>query len=332
MMKYVGISSTVPIEILMAAGYTPVDLNNAFITSANPEKYINVAERAGFPLNSCAWIKGIYGVVMQGGLDKIICVTTGDCSNTVMLMEVLKMRKPDVLSFAFPDKPDRRLMNSALKKLAAEFGTTVEAAEKVREQLAGVRQLVTKLDEMTWKDNKVTGFENHYWLVSSSDFNSDINVFRSQVQALLEEASNREAYPKTLRIAYIGVPPVFARELYPYLEANGAHVVYNEIQRQFTMPADGISLAEQYTKYTYPYSIYGRLKDIKAETKRRRVDGIIHYIQAFCHRGIGDIIFRESLDLPVLTIEGNQEFLLTQHSRTRIEAFLDMIKRWKRNK
>jgi len=32
-MKTIGITTTVPIEILMAAGYKPVDLNNLFIGS-----------------------------------------------------------------------------------------------------------------------------------------------------------------------------------------------------------------------------------------------------------------------------------------------------------
>ena len=93
------------------------------------------------------------------------------------------------------------------------------------------------------------------------------------------------------------------------------------------MPEPGNSLAEQYCNYTYPYSIYKRLEDITTELKRRRVDGIIHYVQAFCHRGIGDIIFRDTLDRPMLTLEGNDDFSLTHHIKTRLEAFLDMLKR-----
>ncbi|GAI09778.1 unnamed protein product, partial [marine sediment metagenome] len=31
-MKKIGITTTVPVEILLAAGYQPVDLNNVFIT------------------------------------------------------------------------------------------------------------------------------------------------------------------------------------------------------------------------------------------------------------------------------------------------------------
>jgi len=87
----IGITTTVPIEILIAAGYKPVDLNNVFITDRRPERLVNIAEKAGFPLNCCSWIKGIYGVCMDYGIDTILCVTTGDCSNTIMLMEVLKL-------------------------------------------------------------------------------------------------------------------------------------------------------------------------------------------------------------------------------------------------
>ena len=68
-----------------------------------------------------------------------------------------------------------------------------------------------------------------------------------------------------------------------------------------------------------------RVEDINAELNLRQVDGVIHYIQAFCHRGIGDIIFRDVLKIPMLTLEGDDDFYLTQHIKTRIEAFLDML-------
>jgi benzoyl-CoA reductase/2-hydroxyglutaryl-CoA dehydratase subunit BcrC/BadD/HgdB len=102
-------------------------------------------------------------------------------------------------------------------------------------------------------------------------------------------------------------------------------VVYNEIQRQFAMPSGSATLAQQYTDYTYPYSIEGRLRDIENEVKTRRIDGIIHYVQAFCHRAIGDIVFRSRLHVPILTIEGNADFTLSQHLKTRLEAFIDML-------
>ena len=331
-MKKIGITTTVPIEILLAAGYQPVDLNNVFITDPSPERLINIAERAGFPLNCCSWIKGIYGVCMDYGIDTILCVTTGDCSNTIMLMEVLKLKGLRVIPFAYPDQPDIQRMQYALETLAETLGTTLEDANRVRDELKSSRHLALKLDRLTWGQGLVSSWENHLWLVSTSDFNQDYHKYYHQLQKLLAECHQRQSYPTDwLRLAYIGVPSVYGQDLYRYLESNRARVVFNEIQRQFAMPKPGKSLAEQYSNYTYPYSIYQRLKDITTELERRQVDGVIHYVQAFCHRGIGDIIFRDGLKLPILTLEGNDDFLLTTHIKTRIEAFLDMVERSRQN-
>jgi benzoyl-CoA reductase/2-hydroxyglutaryl-CoA dehydratase subunit BcrC/BadD/HgdB len=330
-MKRIGITTTVPIEILLAAGYQPVDLNNVFISDDKPERLVAIAEKAGFPLNCCSWIKGIYGVCMEQNIDTVLCVTTGDCSNTVMLMEVLKLKGVKTIPFAYPPKPDPTQMQRSLEELAKTFNTTLDAANKVKEQLKPCRELALKLDELTWGEGRLSGYENHLWLVSASDFNQDYNRYRQELEALIDQCLTRKPYPSDyLRIAYLGVPSVYGRDLYNYLEENGARVVFNEIQRQFAMPHPSHSLAEQYSHYTYPYSIYDRLKDIEAELKKRRVDGVIHYVQAFCHRGIGDIIFRDAIKLPILTLEGNDDFLLTQHLKTRVEAFIDMLQRSRR--
>ena len=81
-MKKMGITTTVPIEVLLAAGYQPVDLNNVLVADPDPGRLITIAERAGFPLNCCSWIKGIYGVCLDYGIEDVLCVTSGDCSNT----------------------------------------------------------------------------------------------------------------------------------------------------------------------------------------------------------------------------------------------------------
>ncbi|HUT96653.1 MAG TPA: 2-hydroxyacyl-CoA dehydratase, partial [Dehalococcoidales bacterium] len=320
-MKKIGITTTVPTEVLLAAGCQPVDLNNIFITDPNPERLVSIAEKDGFPLNCCSWIKGIYGVCIEQKVDTVLCVTTGDCSNTVMLMEVLKLKGIKTIPFAYPDHPDSTLMQRSLEALAKTLKTTLSAADRVGEQLKPCRQLALKLDELTWKEGVVSGYENHLWLVSASDFNRDYNSYRQELEELIKQCLKRRPYSSDYhRIAYIGVPSVYGKDLYNFLENNGARVVFNEIQRQFAMPRPTPSLAEQYTGYTYPYSIYDRLEDITAELKKRRVDGVIHYVQAFCHRGIGDIIFRDAIKLPMLTLEGNDDFHLNQHIKTRVEA------------
>ncbi|MCJ7604649.1 MAG: 2-hydroxyacyl-CoA dehydratase [Dehalococcoidales bacterium] len=327
-MKTIGITTTVPLEILIAAGYRPVDLNNILVSDPEPGRLITIAERAGFPLNCCSWIKGIYGACLEYGINDVLCVTGGDCSNTSMLMETLKLRGLNTVPFAFPDTLDRGRMTGVIKQMATDFGTSLWAAEEAKNGMKSAREAVRQLDEMTWRENTVSGWENHLWLVSSSDFNGDIKQYEADVRELIGKCQGRQPYPADeIRLAYIGVPSVFARELYPFIEQHGARVVFNEVQRQFTMPEPGNTLAEQYTSYTYPYSISERLADITAEIERRRIDGVIHYVQAFCHRGIGDIVFREKLDRPILTLEGNADFFLNNHLQTRLEAFLDMIER-----
>jgi benzoyl-CoA reductase/2-hydroxyglutaryl-CoA dehydratase subunit BcrC/BadD/HgdB len=330
MMKKIGITTTVPIEVLLAAGWHPLDLNNVLIADPDPARLVSIAERAGFPLNCCAWIKGIYGVCLDAGIEDVICVTGGDCSNTLMLMETLKLRGRRAVPFAFPARPDPAAVRPALEDLAASLGTTLAKAEAVRDELRPARDLAVGIDEATWRENRASGWENHLWLVSASDFNGDPGRYVQELGALLEACATREPFPDDeTRLAFIGVPAVYARELYPFIERNGGRVVFNEVQRQFAMPGPAADLAAQYAAYTYPYSIHGRLHDITAEVRRRRVEGIIHYVQAFCHRGIGDIIFREELGLPVLTLEGNADFFLNAHNRTRVEAFLDMLQRRK---
>jgi benzoyl-CoA reductase/2-hydroxyglutaryl-CoA dehydratase subunit BcrC/BadD/HgdB len=326
----IGITTTVPVEILLAAGANPIDLNNIFISDPNPERLVRLAERHGFPLNTCTWIKGIYGICLEQHIDTVIGVTTGDCSNTLMLMEVLKIKGVKTIPFAYPAAPDTSEMQKALKALAEHFGTNLKQAEEIRRNLQPARNLAQELDRLTWQENQASGLENHYWLVSSSDFNQNAGKYADDLQKLTDECHTREPYPnKMLRLAFCGVPPVFARELYPFLEEYGGHVVFNEIQRQFAMPFSASSLAEQYTRYTYPYSIEERMRDIGDECRKREVDGIIHYVQAFCHRAIGDIVFRHYLKYPILTVEGNTEFGLSQHLKTRLEAYLDMLRQIK---
>lgn len=325
-MKRIGITTTVPVEVILAAGAVPIDLNNLFISDTDPASLITIAEKAGFPLNTCAWIKGIYGATLKHGIESVICVTGGDCSNTLMLMEVLRHKGVQTIPFAYPPIPDSNEMTAAIDRLAMDLGVTRQAVEQVRRDLLPTRKLTAELDRLTWAENRVSGKENHFWLVSASDFNSDVGVFTEQLGAVIQKAAIRDPYPADeIRLGLVGVPPVYASQLYPFLERFGGRVVFNEVQRQFAMPYDVADLAEQYTRYTYPYATEQRIGDIKTAINQRNLDGIIHYVQSFCHRAIGDILIRFELGVPILTIEGNMDFGLSQHLKTRLEAFLDML-------
>ena len=122
----------------------------------------------------------------------------------------------------------------------------------------------------------------------------------------------------------IGVPPIVS-DLYDFIESKNVSVVFNEVQRQFAMTEPSENLYEQYSKFTYPYSTYNRINDIKKQIKKRKITGIIHYTQTFCHRQIESILFREKLPVPVLTIEADKPGMLEAQTKTRIEAFIEQV-------
>ena len=325
-MKKIGITTTVPVEVLMAAGYTPVDLNNLFITSDDYSKYIDIAERDGFPKSLCAWIKGIYGACIENGIDEIIGVTEGDCSNTKSLLEVLKLRGIKIHQFSFPHSHKKEDIETEVRRFMDRFGVNIEQVEDMRKKLGSIRDLAEKIDHLTYSCGKATGFENHLYQVSLSDFDGDTALFEKTLQEAVYDISLRQADHKKLRLGYIGVPPMTG-DIYEFVEKFHAGFVYNEVQREFAFPRAKYAndIFSQYYDYTYPYDMDFRLVDIKKQISERNIDAIIHYTQAFCHRAVEDMVLKQKLDIPILNIEGDKLNSLDSRTKLRIEAFLDML-------
>lgn len=319
-------TTTVPVEAIYAAGMIPVDLNNIFITHENPQGLVEEAEVAGYPRNLCAWIKGIYATTLRNeDIRTIVAVTQGDCSNTHALMETLEMAGVKVIPFAFPFDRDYDLLKLQMEKLVEALGTTWQEVCRTKERLDQVRRKVHEIDRLTWQGDKVSGWDNHLFQVSCSDFDGDPEQFAKRADAYLGELPYKEPIKAKLRLAYIGVPPI-VDDLYDYLEERDARVVFNEVQRQFTMPFAIQDIVEQYRAYSYPYGIFYRLEDISRELERRQVDGVIHYAQSFCYRQIEDLIVRKKLKYPILTLEGDKPSKLDARTRMRLDAFLDMLR------
>ena len=154
--------------------------------------------------------------------------------------------------------------------------------------------------------------------------NGNIDGFEAELDEFLDKIRIRKPLRDRLRLAYIGVPPII-EGLYPFLESKGARVVFNETQRQFSMPYGISDLVEQYRSYTYPYDIFTRLADIAIELEKRRVDAVVHYVQSFCFRQIEDMVIRQTLRLPVLTLEGDKPASVDARTGIRIESFLEMV-------
>jgi benzoyl-CoA reductase/2-hydroxyglutaryl-CoA dehydratase subunit BcrC/BadD/HgdB len=319
-----GFTTTIPLEILLAAGRVPVDLNNLFIAGGRSLELIDAAEAHGFPRNICGWIKGIYGAVIESGIRELVAVTEGDCSNTRALMEVLSLHGVTTVPFAYPHDRNPQALQEEIERMMAHFGVDWDEVNRAGESLENVRKKIAEIDRLTWEDGLVSGEENHYFQVASSDMNGSPKAFEAEVDRFLREISSRTPYQDSIRLAYVGVPPIID-DLYPFLESHGARVVFNETQRQFSMPYGIRDLVERYRAYTYPYDIFFRLADIRQELEKRKIDGVIHYVQSFCFRQIEDMVVRRQLSLPILTLEGDKPGPLDARTKIRIESFLELL-------
>jgi benzoyl-CoA reductase/2-hydroxyglutaryl-CoA dehydratase subunit BcrC/BadD/HgdB len=330
-MKKIGITSTLPIEVLFAAGYTPIDLNNIFIVNKNADTLVAEAEKIGFPQTICCWTKGVFAAAMKNGINEVACVIQGDCINSPELSQVMELFGMKIHPFSYPFEPDVVELDKNISEFANQFGVLKESAEMVKKDLDTIRTLQHKIDEMTYEDFKITGFENHLYLISSSDMMGDPVIFKKKLENFINDIEPREAKNIDVRLGYIGVPPI-CPDIYDYIEELDARIIFNEVQRQFSMPYNTDNLGSQYSKYTYPYQIDYRIKDIEEQIALRQLDGLIHYSQAFCSRQLDDLIFRKRLKIPLLTIEADKPGILEPKNIVKIEAFVDsLIKRKRAN-
>jgi benzoyl-CoA reductase/2-hydroxyglutaryl-CoA dehydratase subunit BcrC/BadD/HgdB len=322
----VGLTTTIPVEVVLAAGLIPVDLNNLFITAPDARKRVARAEVAGLPRTICAWVKGIYATLQDHPeIRAVLVATQGDCSYTQGLGEILEGEGREVIHFQFPYPRDRARLGEEIEALMARLGTDWEAVGLVQARLAPVRRHLRELDRLTWETGQVSGQENFQWLIASSDFDSDLEGYEAGLAALVKAAGRRPGRRGVVRLGLAGIPPIFS-DLFGFLEELGALVVFNEMPRQFSMPYDTADLVEQYWRYTYPYDISGRVADLAEAAARRRLDGIIHYTQSFCFRQMFDQKLRDHLPVPVLTIEGDGPTPLDARTRLRLEAFVDVLR------
>ena len=319
----IGISTTVPLEPFLAAGASVQDLNNSFIRSTSPIELVEEAQVRGFPRNICTWIKGLYSA--SEGFDGVVGVVRGDCSNTESLLETLKRDGLRVHPFSYPFDRSREALIEEMDKLCRFLGCSIEEAGEEAERLQELRDLAIEVDRMRWRELNVTAEEAHLAQVSASDLDPDPAAWEKSVRDLIDLADRREPQGEGVRLGYIGVPPII-KDIYPRIEDLGGRPVLFEVQRQFTMPSGSGDWIRRYLDYTYPYDIDSRVKDIRERVRERGIQGIVHYVQSFCHRQIDDMIFRKELDVPLLTIEGNLPGPMDERTLIRLEAFLDILK------
>jgi benzoyl-CoA reductase/2-hydroxyglutaryl-CoA dehydratase subunit BcrC/BadD/HgdB len=322
----IGLTTTIPVEVVLAADLVPVDLNNIFITAPDAWQQVGAAEAAGLPRTICAWVKGIYITLhRRPDIQALLVACQGDCSYTQALGEILEADGREVIHFKYPYPRDREVLRQEIGVLMARLGVTLAEVLRVKEKLVPIRRKLKEIDRLTWETGQVSGRENFHWLISSSDFASDVEAYAAQLEEFLAAARRRPSADRGLRLGFMGIPPIFT-DLWDYLEELEVRIVFNEMPRQFSMPHFDLDLVEQYHRYTYPYDIAGRLADLTEAVAIRRLDGLIHYTQSFCFRQMFDQTLRDRLGVPILTIEGDRPTPLDSRTRMRLEAFIDVLR------
>lgn len=322
MSKKIAFTTSLPVEVILAAGHIPIDLNNVFITMDSAAK-ISRAELMGFPRTICSWIKGNYIAALECTPDEVIGVVQGDCSNTHSILDLLEDDGISVYHFSFPPHRSYEAMNAQIQALEEHFEVSRSQSLAVKKRLDIIRKKLCLLDQWTYKERLVSGEENHYWLVNSSDFWGNPDFFEEKLDAFMHLASQRDPLPNRLRIAYLGVPPVY-QNLYGTISSLGGDVIFNEVQRQFAMPYLCEDIVDQYLRYTYPYSINERWEDICKELQERSIEAVISYTQSFCHLQIDNLLLKRRINIPMLTLEGDQPESIDSRTLLRLESFMEI--------
>jgi benzoyl-CoA reductase/2-hydroxyglutaryl-CoA dehydratase subunit BcrC/BadD/HgdB len=325
-MKKVGITTTIPVEALFASDVIPIDLNNIFVTDRNPARFVDEAHSMGFPKSICTWIKAQYAIALEKKVDALVAVITGDCSNTHALAELLLGKLP-IFKFSYPLYNNRNHSLKELKhniaKLLNFFVGNEKRLMETTKRLDIIRKKLKEMDKLTI-EGMVKGYENRLWLLTSSDFNGEPDKYETELDEFLKDARAGKPDRTRLRLGYIGVPTIFT-DLHKYVYSLGADFVFNEVERQFSIPFTEKEYYQRYLDYTYPYGIFPRIRDIKKNIRERHIAGLVHYVQTFCHRQIQDLQFKNCLDIPILTIEGDTPQELDERSKIRLESFIEML-------
>ncbi|OGO24955.1 MAG: 3-hydroxyacyl-ACP dehydratase [Chloroflexi bacterium RBG_16_50_9] len=345
----------VPEEMVWAAGGIPVGL------CAGTQFSVPLAEEV-LPRNTCALIKSSFGFKLGRICPYVqashLIVGETTCDGKKKMFELLGEYQP-VYVMEVPNKKTASSRALWLQEVVA-FKEVIEkltgnkiTAGNLGEAIDLVNQRRRALQRLCHlrKASPVPISGKDALLVTQVSFYDDVRRCTQQVSALCDELDKRIARGEGVapvhapRILITGSPMAIPNwKLHHILETTGAVVVCEEsctgtrffselVKPEKSLDAQIKALAERYMNIHCACFTPNdeRLDDIVNLAQEYQVDGVIHYNLQFCHTYANEAVRverrMEETSIPLLRIETDYGDEDIGQLKTRIEAFLEMIKK-----
>jgi benzoyl-CoA reductase/2-hydroxyglutaryl-CoA dehydratase subunit BcrC/BadD/HgdB len=346
----------VPEEIAWAASAIPVGL------CAGAQFSVPLAEEV-LPRNTCALIKSSFGFKLGRICPYVqashLIVGETTCDGKKKMFEILGQYQP-VYVMEVPNKKTQRSRElwlgevQAFKEVIEKLTGNKITPDKLGKAINMVNERRGALQRLynLRKARPVPISGKDALLVTQVSFYDDAKRCIQQVNALCDELDKRVAESKGIapanapRILVSGSPMAIPNwKLHHIIETAGAVVVCEESctgTRFFTdlVKPDQNTLKDQIKAIADRYmNIHcacftpndERLDDVVRLAKEYQADGVIHYNLQFCHTYANEAVKVEKRlekeGIPLLRIETDYSDEDTGQLRTRVEAFLEMIRR-----
>ena len=346
----------VPEEIVWAADAIPVGL------CAGTQFSVPLAEEI-LPRNTCALIKSSFGFKLGRICPYVqtshLIVGETTCDGKKKMFEILNQYQP-VHVMEVPNKKTQLSRDLwlgeviAFKDIIEKLTGNTITADKLKQAtklVNGRRRALQRLYNLRQsKPVPISGKDA--LLVTQVSFYDDVVRCTQLVNVLCNELERRIAAGDGVapanapRILISGSPMAIPNwKLHHILESAGAVVVCEESctgTRFFNdlVPEDGNTMEEQLKAIAERYMQIHcacftpndeRLDDIAALAREYRVDGIVHYNLQFCHTYANEATkvekALEEAGIPLLRIETDYSDEDAGQLRTRIDAFLEIIRK-----
>jgi benzoyl-CoA reductase/2-hydroxyglutaryl-CoA dehydratase subunit BcrC/BadD/HgdB len=346
----------VPEEIVWAAGAIPVGL------CAGTQFSVPLAEEV-LPANTCALIKSSFGFKLGRICPYVqashLIVGETTCDGKKKMFEILNQYQP-VYVMEVPNKKTKLSRDLWLGEVTA-FKDVIEKLTGNKLTLPKLTQAIKTVNERRRalqrlynlrKARPVPISGKDALLVTQVSFYDDVTRCIQQVNALCDELEKRVeagkgvAPAKAPRVLISGSPMAIPNwKLHHIVESAGAVVVCEEsctgtrffsdlVQNEKPRTVDEAvkSIAERYLQIHCACFTPNeeRLDDIVRLAKEYQADGVIHYNLQFCHTYANEAVQVQKRlaeeGIPLLRIETDYSDGDTGQLKTRVEAFLEMIR------